>query len=334
MSVPRSAVIVPHLPASAASIACRPKRVASTRSKAVGVPPRWTWPSTVARVSLPVRRSISPSSQWAIPPRRTWPKASVRLVLGRPACRPSAGRPRRRRRSASTGSRSGGRRSRRPGRGRTGCSGIRITLAPPASPAWKAIQPAWRPITSTISDPVVALGGRVEAVDRLHRDVDRGVEAEGVVGGAEVVVDRLRHADHLDAGSSCSRDGGAERVLAADRDQAVDAVGLQVLGDPLGAAVLLERIGPRGAEDGAAARQDAAHLGDPERVGCRSRAGRASRRGSRRTRGRSRPTPLRTIARITAFSPGQSPPPVRTPIRIGSGLGAGREVRLTFSIVG
>ena len=30
-------------------------------------------------------------------------------------------------------------------------SGIRITLAPPARPAWKAIQPAWRPITSTIS---------------------------------------------------------------------------------------------------------------------------------------------------------------------------------------
>ena len=30
-------------------------------------------------------------------------------------------------------------------------SGIRIALAPPARPAWTAIQPAWRPITSTIS---------------------------------------------------------------------------------------------------------------------------------------------------------------------------------------
>src|SRR3954464_2695117 len=29
--------------------------------------------------------------------------------------------------------------------------------------------------------------------------------------------------------------------------------------------------------------------------------------------------PLRTIARITAFSPGQSPPPVRTPMRIEPG---------------
>src|SRR5918997_805536 len=30
-----------------------------------------------------------------------------------------------------------------------GRSGIRITSAPPASPEWSAIQPAWRPITST-----------------------------------------------------------------------------------------------------------------------------------------------------------------------------------------
>ena len=32
-----------------------------------------------------------------------------------------------------------------------GCSGMRITLAPPATPACSAIQPAFRPITSTIS---------------------------------------------------------------------------------------------------------------------------------------------------------------------------------------
>ena len=32
-----------------------------------------------------------------------------------------------------------------------GRSGIRITLAPPAMPECSAIQPAWRPMTSTIS---------------------------------------------------------------------------------------------------------------------------------------------------------------------------------------
>ena len=81
--------------------------------------------------------------------------------------------------------------------------------------------------------PLVALRGRVEAVDRAHRDVDRGVEAERVVGGAEVVVDRLRHPDDVDPGL-VQPPGGAERVLAADRDQPVDARLLEVRGDPLG----------------------------------------------------------------------------------------------------
>src|SRR5438309_2134292 len=35
------------------------ERVARTRSRGVGEPPRWTWPSTVTRVSKPVRCSIS-----------------------------------------------------------------------------------------------------------------------------------------------------------------------------------------------------------------------------------------------------------------------------------
>ena len=70
MSVPRSATIVPNRPSSTASIARTPKRVASTRSYAVGVPPRWTWPRIVMRVSNPVRASISRSSATPIPPRR------------------------------------------------------------------------------------------------------------------------------------------------------------------------------------------------------------------------------------------------------------------------
>jgi hypothetical protein len=44
-------------------------------------------------------------------------------------------------------------------------------------------------------DAVVRLGGRVQAVDRLRGDEDRGVEAERVIGRGKVVVDRLRHAD-------------------------------------------------------------------------------------------------------------------------------------------
>ena len=58
---------------------------------------------------------------------------------------------------------------------------------------------------------------------------------------------------------------GTEGVLAADRDQPVDPGRREVRGDPLRPAVLLERVGPRGAEDRAAAGQDAAHLGHAER---------------------------------------------------------------------
>ena len=76
MSVPRSATICPYAPSWTASIAPRPNRVASTRSNAVGVPPRCTCPSTTARDSLPVRFSTSSASSWPIPPSRTCPKAS------------------------------------------------------------------------------------------------------------------------------------------------------------------------------------------------------------------------------------------------------------------
>ena len=264
MSVPRSAAIVPQRPASAASIACRPKRVARTRSKAVGVPPRWTWPSTVARVSLPVRRSISPSSQWPIPPRRTWPKASIcrRSASGTPptGCAPSA--------TTMIGAKWLAKR--RPtqladrvdvelalgDQDHVGAAGEPGVEGDPAGVAAHHLDD---------QHPVVAVGGGVQAVDRLHRDVDRGVEAEGVVGGAEVVVDRLRHADDVEAVLAVQARGGAERVLAADRDQPVDPGRREVRGDPLGAAVDRERVGPRGAEDGAAAGQDAAHLGHAER---------------------------------------------------------------------
>jgi hypothetical protein len=91
--------------------------------------------------------------------------------------------------------------------------------------------------------PLVALGRGVEPVDRAHRDVHRRVEPERVVRGAEVVVDRLRHADDPDARVVQLR-GHAERVLAPDRDQPVDPVALQVLGDALDPALLLERVGP------------------------------------------------------------------------------------------
>ena len=71
-------------------MAATPNRVASTRSNAVGVPPRWTWPRIVTRVSKPVRCSISSASMLPIPPRRAWPNC-VHLAAMRALSVPSSG---------------------------------------------------------------------------------------------------------------------------------------------------------------------------------------------------------------------------------------------------
>ena len=86
-------------------------------------------------------------------------------------------------------------------------------------------------------DAVVRLRRRVQPVDRLGGDEDRGVEAEGVVGAREVVVDRLRHADdrELLLGVEARRD--AESVLAADRDERVEPAVGEVLQHALDGAV-------------------------------------------------------------------------------------------------
>ncbi len=111
--------------------------------------------------------------------------------------------------------------------------------------------------------PVVALGGRVQPVDRLRRDMDGRIEAERHIGAADVVVDRLRHPEHRHP-RVVERRGGAERVLAADGDQPVDLEPVEVLPDPLDAPIGLERIGSRGAEDRPAAWEDPADRLDRE----------------------------------------------------------------------
>src|SRR5690606_17379450 len=92
-------------------------------------------------------------------------------------------------------------------------------------------------------------------------DVDCGVEPERVVGGVQVVVDGLRYPDHPDP-LLVQLGGHPEGVLAADGDQSVQAVVLHALDHLLHPALDLERVGPGGAENGAAARQDATHRSD------------------------------------------------------------------------
>jgi hypothetical protein len=111
---------------------------------------------------------------------------------------------------------------------------------------------------------VVRLGGGVQPVDGVHGDLHGGVEAERVVGGAQVVVDGLRHADDVEAGRG-QLGGDAQGVLAADGDERVDTELVEVAAHRLDAVLDLHDVRTAAAEDGAAAREDAAGLGDAER---------------------------------------------------------------------
>ena len=116
-------------------------------------------------------------------------------------------------------------------------------------------------------DALVALRRGVQPVDGVRGDHHRGVEAEGEVGGVDVVVDGLGHADDRQALLVHAR-GGRERPLAADGDDGADAVALHRALHPLQAVLHLEGVDAAGAEDGAAAVQDAARrlAGEPEVV--------------------------------------------------------------------
>jgi hypothetical protein len=112
-------------------------------------------------------------------------------------------------------------------------------------------------------DPVVRLGGRVQPVDGVDADLDRGVEPEGELGGRQVVVDGLRHPDDGDALVG-EAGGDPERVLAADGDEGVDAVIRERRPHGVGPAVDLVGVGARRPEDGAAPREGATERLDAE----------------------------------------------------------------------
>ncbi|EGJ74632.1 putative 6-phosphofructokinase [Streptomyces sp. Tu6071] len=107
-------------------------------------------------------------------------------------------------------------------------------------------------------DPLVGLGRGLEAVDRLGRDADGGVEAEGAVGRGDVVVDRLRHADDRHPALGEHPRGG-QGALAADRDEDVDAEFAGEFGRVGAGFGEPPALQTGRAEDRAAAGEDAAH---------------------------------------------------------------------------
>ena len=109
----------------------------------------------------------------------------------------------------------------------------------------------------------------------------------------------------------------AERVLAADRDERVEPLAPEGLEHLLHATVDLVGVGPRRAEDRAAAREDPGDVAALERLDdpFDQAAPALADPGDLPAEVDAR----RVTARMTAFRPGQSPPPVRIPSRFATG---------------
>src|SRR5690554_689707 len=105
----------------------------------------------------------------------------------------------------------------------------------------------------------VGIARRAQAVHGVGGDLHGGVEAEGVVGGRDVVVDGLGNAHDLEAfiRQPLRRSEGA---FASDGDDRLDIVALDHLADSIRSAVALERVGARGPENRSTLLADALHL--------------------------------------------------------------------------
>src|SRR5699024_2946427 len=108
----------------------------------------------------------------------------------------------------------------------------------------------------------VRVAGRAQAIDRLGRDRDGGVEAERVIGAAEIVVDGLGQTDHR---YTAVRQQPAHclRAVAADEHERIDAVigHFRTDNSDVGIAPPLrrERLYAARAENDAAERRETAH---------------------------------------------------------------------------
>src|ERR1700722_16439448 len=108
------------------------------------------------------------------------------------------------------------------------------------------------------------VGGGVDAIDGLGGDHDRGVVAKGLVSTADVVVDGLGHSDGVHAVVAQEKRDGL-RVIAAERNERVNFVGLQYFLHFVDAAGNLLHIGARRMQDSAAAQLDAVNILERER---------------------------------------------------------------------
>ena len=171
---------------------------------------------------------------------------------------------------------------------------------------------------------LVTGGGGVQAIERVCDARDRGIETERHRRGFEIVVDRLRNADAVDAGF-LKLQRGRHRAVAADDDQGLDPVLLQNMlriGDhsrghdcPVARADLGDEMSAiRRADNGPAARHDSARAATIENLEIAGRQ-QALESVEKSEHFATQFFRRERDPRRTAFNPGQSPPLVRTPMR-------------------
>ncbi len=110
----------------------------------------------------------------------------------------------------------------------------------------------------------MALGGAVEPIDQVGRDLHGRLESDAVIGAADVIVDRFGDADHGHVGHRRTR---AHRALTADRHEPVELMHRDRLAHAVDALRRAERLDPGGAQDRAAAGQDASDVVSGQLVG-------------------------------------------------------------------
>ena len=173
---------------------------------------------------------------------------------------------------------------------------------------------------------VVRLGGGVQPVDRVAGDLHGGVEAEGELGRADVVVDRLGHADARDPVGlqvTCHAPSVPSPPMATKPSSRWRSTASRTRSTPSSNWYGWMRDVPR--------------MVPPRGRIPRHRSTSSSSQSSSSTPRHASRNPmmepsytrwvLRTTARITALRPGQSPPAVRMPMRIVGSYGGGAPPR-------
>ncbi len=95
-------------------------------------------------------------------------------------------------------------------------------------------------------DAAVAGRGRLQPIERLGRDRDRGVEADRHLGQAEIVVDRLGNADQREIALAREPVEDPEAAVAADADHGIESERAHALDDlvgPIDQRAVRHRIG-------------------------------------------------------------------------------------------